>query len=167
MARGTQPRVLCVDYDEDSRLMLVALLKLAFIEAQAVSTAAQALSLIQTERFDLYMLEGRLPEIDGFELCRRLRAADPHTPIVFFSGAAYETDKKKGLEAGANAYVPKPDIPELLKSLKEFTSRDGFLPVAHAIRPDDEVFAASVASAAGAPGKHRIPQLRLVNSRSV
>ena len=83
--------------------MLITLLRLALIEAKAVGTAAQALSSIETERFDLYLLDARLPDLDGFELCRRMRAFDPHTPILFFSGAAYEADKKRGIEAGADA----------------------------------------------------------------
>jgi DNA-binding response OmpR family regulator len=54
------------------------------------------------------LLDSRLPDLDGFDLCRRMRDFDD-TPILFFSGAAYETDKKRGIEAGANAYVIKPD----------------------------------------------------------
>jgi DNA-binding response OmpR family regulator len=103
--------------------MLVALLRLAFIDAQAVPSAAQALSLVQTEHFDLVMLDAWLPEIDGFELCRRMRAFDPHIPIIFFSGAAYDTDKKKGIEAGADDYVSKPDISQLMRSVKAFTKQ--------------------------------------------
>ena len=68
------------------------------------------------------MLESRLPDVDGFEFCRRLRAIDPHTPILFFSGAAFEADKKKGIEAGANAYVVKPDLDGLVSSIKQFAS---------------------------------------------
>jgi DNA-binding response OmpR family regulator len=120
MPLKAQLRVLCVDDDEDSRVMLTTLLKLAFIDAKAVGTGAQALSSIQTERFDLYLLDARLPDVDGFELCRRMRDFDPDTPILFFSGAAYETDKKKGIEAGANAYVIKPDIDGLVSSVKQF-----------------------------------------------
>ena len=116
-------RVLCVDDDEDSRVMLTTLLRLALIEAKAVGTGAQALSSIQTERFDLYLLDARLPDVDGFELCRRLRAIDRHTPILFFSGAAYDADKKKGIEAGANAYVTKPDVDGLVSSIKQFASQ--------------------------------------------
>ena len=82
--------------------MLTALLKLALIEAKAVGTAAEALSSIQAAPFDLYMLDSRLPDVDGFELCRRLRAMNPHAPILFFSGAALDADKKKGIEAGAD-----------------------------------------------------------------
>jgi DNA-binding response OmpR family regulator len=102
--------------------MLTTLLRLALIEAKAVGTAAQALSLIQTERFDLYLLDAWLPGLDGFELCRRMRAFDPATPILFFSGAAYEADKKRGIEAGADAYVIKPDVDGLLGSITQFVS---------------------------------------------
>jgi DNA-binding response OmpR family regulator len=115
-------RVLCVDDDEDSRVMLTTLLKHALIDAKAVGTGAQALSSMRADQFDLYMLDSRLPDVDGFELCRRLRAIDPHTPILFFSGAAYEADKKKGIEAGANAYVIKPDVDGLVRSIKQFAS---------------------------------------------
>ena len=118
----SRPRVLCVDDDEDSRVMLTMLLKLALIEAKAVGTAAQALSSMQTERFDLYLLDARLPDLDGFELCRRMRAFGPDTPILFFSGAAYANDKKRGIEAGADAYVIKPDLDGLLGSIRHFVS---------------------------------------------
>jgi DNA-binding response OmpR family regulator len=103
--------------------MLITLLKSALIEAKAVGTAAQALSSIQTERFDLYLLDASLPDLDGFELCRRMRDFDPDTPILFFSGAADEADKKQGIEGGANAYVIKPDLDGLLVSIKQFISR--------------------------------------------
>jgi len=126
-----RPRVLCVDDDEDSRVMLTMLLRLAFIEAKAVGTAAQALSLIQAEHFDMYMLDSWLPEIDGFELCRRMRAFDSQIPILFFSGAAYEADKRKGIAAGANDYIVKPDIFELMRSTKQLMSRDLQQPEIH------------------------------------
>src|SRR5260370_12446217 len=123
MLSGPRPRVLCVDDDEDSRVMLTTLLRVAPIEAKAVGTAAQALSLIQAERFDLYLLDSRLPDLDGFELCRQIRDLDPSTPLLFFSGAAYEADKKRGIKAGANAYVIKPDLAGLIGSIKQFVSR--------------------------------------------
>ena len=103
--------------------MLTTLLRLALIEAKAVGTAAQALSLIQSERFDLYLLDSRLPDLDGFELCRRMRALDLHTPILFFSGAAYEADKKKGIDAGADAYVVKPDLDGLVGIINRFVAQ--------------------------------------------
>ena len=117
------PRVLCVEDDEDSRMILITLLRHALIEAQAVGTAVQAISSIQTQHFDPYLLDSRLPDVDGFDLCRQLRDFDTNTPILFFSGAAYEADKKRGLEAGANAYVIKPDFDGLLGTIKQFVYR--------------------------------------------
>ena len=106
--------------------MLVALLRLAAIECKAVGTAAQALSLVQAEHFDLCMLDAWLPEVDGFELCRRMRAFDPHIPILFFSGAAHETDKSKALAAGASAYVTKPDICDLVENIEQLIASDNW-----------------------------------------
>ena len=123
MPRDLSPTVLCVEDDEDSREMLSLLLKHWRIETKAVGTATQALSMIQAERFDLYLLDTQLPDLDGFELCRRLRSLDPKTPILFFSGAAYESDKQKGMEAGASAYVAKPDIEGVMGYIKQFVSR--------------------------------------------
>src|SRR5688572_4453298 len=112
-------RVLCVDNDQDSREMLSTLLKFYRLEAETVATAAQALSLIQADGFDLYLLEAWLPGLDGFELCRRIHDVDPHTPILFFSGAASEADKKRGIDAGATAYVSKPDVVGLLGRIRQ------------------------------------------------
>ena len=119
MLSNPPPRVLCVDDNEDAREMLSELLKFSLIETRAVGTAAQALSLIQTEHFDLYLLDAWLPDLDGVELCRRLRVLDALTPVLFYSGAAYEDDKKRAIEAGANAYVNKPCIDELLGNVAE------------------------------------------------
>jgi DNA-binding response OmpR family regulator len=103
--------------------MLTTLLRLALIEAKTVETAVQALSSMKTDRFDLYVLDAWLPEIDGFELCRRMRAIDQHTPILFFSGAAHEADRNKGLEAGANAYVVKPEIHSLIETITQLVGQ--------------------------------------------
>src|SRR5260370_32207052 len=120
MLSNPRPRVLCVDDDEDSRVMLITLLRLALIEAKAVGTAAQALSSIQTERFDMYLMDAWLPEIDGFELCRRIRNFDRDTPILFFSSAPLEADRKRGIDAGANAYLVKPEIDGLVETISRF-----------------------------------------------
>ena len=117
-----RPCVLCIDDDEDFRVMLVTRLRHELIEAKAVGTAAQAISSTQTQRFDLYVVDSQLPDLDGFDLCRRIRDVDPDTPILFFSGAAYEVDRKRGIEAGANDYVIKPDLDGLLGSIKRFIS---------------------------------------------
>jgi len=112
--------VLYVDDNEDSRVMLGALLSFCDIEVKAVGNAIQALRLIESECFDLYLLDAWLPDMNGFELCRHLRLLDPFKPILFFSGAASEADKQKGIEAGATGYVVKPNVGGLLESITHF-----------------------------------------------
>lgn len=120
MLSDTRARVLCIDDDEASQDLLSTLMRFSGIEVKAVSTATQALSLIQGERFDLYVLDACLPDLDGFELCRRLRERNSQTPIVFFSSAGDEVDKKSGVKAGANAYALKPDFDSLFGSVAQF-----------------------------------------------
>jgi DNA-binding response OmpR family regulator len=103
--------------------MLTTLLKFALIDAKTVGTAAQTLSSIQAERFNLYLLDVRLPDLDGFELCRRMRDFNPDTPILFFSGAADEAYKNRGIKVGANAYVIKPDLAGLVGTIRQFVSQ--------------------------------------------
>jgi DNA-binding response OmpR family regulator len=100
--------------------MLSTLLKDSRIETQFASSAAQALLSMKAQRFDMYLLEAWLPGINGFELCGRMREADPDTPILFYSSAAYEADKVRGLEAGANDYVSKPQIEALLGCIAKY-----------------------------------------------
>jgi CheY-like chemotaxis protein len=123
MQNITRPRALCVDDDEDSREMLTALLRLALIEVKTVGTAVQALSAMQTERFDVCVLDTTLPDLDGFELCRRMRDFDRDTPILFFSGAASNADRKKAIDAGANAYVVKPEIDSLVQTITQLVGQ--------------------------------------------
>jgi DNA-binding response OmpR family regulator len=134
MLSNHRPKVLCVDDDEDSRVMLKALLSLARIEAITVETAAHALSMMRAERFDVCVMDAWLPGVDGFELCRQMRVIKPHVPILFFSGAAFEADKKMGMEAGATAYVVKPDIAGLLRSVMQFVSF-AVIPTASQVSP--------------------------------
>ncbi len=103
------PRVLYVDDDKDSCMMLNILLGFSDIEVSSTHTVKEAFQLAQNTHFDLYLLDSRFPDGDGFELCQKLRKFAPQKPIVFYSGDAYESDKQKGLAAGANGYLVKPD----------------------------------------------------------
>ena len=117
MPSQIRSHVLCVDDDEDAREMLTVLMNADGIDVTCAKSAAEAWSLIKARPFDLYLLDGWLPGIDGFEFCRQLRKANSNTPILFYSGAAYETDKQKGIAAGASAYVVKPDVDGLMKTI--------------------------------------------------
>jgi DNA-binding response OmpR family regulator len=117
MPPKTRSHVLCVDDDADAREMLKVLMDAGGIDVSCATSATEAWSLIERSHFDLYLLDGWLPGLDGFEFCRQLREARPDTPILFYSGAAYETDKRKGMAAGATAYVVKPDIEGLIRTV--------------------------------------------------
>jgi DNA-binding response OmpR family regulator len=110
-----QNRILCVEDDEDSCSMMKVLLGMWNYEVVLAQTAADAFRLVQSERFDLCLLDTSLPDESGFELCEHICGLDGHAPIVFISGHAYETDKKRGLRAGALAYLTKPVDFDLLE----------------------------------------------------
>jgi DNA-binding response OmpR family regulator len=83
---------------------------LSDIDVTPALSIKEAFQAAQNKHFDLYLLDNRFPDGSGFELCRRLRELDPQTPIIFYSGDAYESDRQRGLAAGANAYLLKPDV---------------------------------------------------------
>ena len=111
-------RILCVDDHKDTCEMLTALLGLSDLEAVAVTTAAEALRLMESERFSLYVIDGRLPDVGGLSFCEDIRRVDKITPVVLFTGDASGTDRQAGLFAGASAYVVKPDTGELVPIVK-------------------------------------------------
>jgi CheY-like chemotaxis protein len=116
--------VLSVEDDDDSREMLGVYLRSLGLEVNLAASAEEALRYIQNRDFDLYVLDTWLPELDGYELCRRLRQRSPRgSQIIFFSGAAREVDRQKGIEAGANAYVSKPNFEELANTIDNFIAK--------------------------------------------
>lgn len=117
MQSSARHRVLCVDDDEDAREMLSVFLKYSNIDVSCAESAEEAWELIKVDNFDLYLLDSWLPGVDGFELCRQIRAVDLQTPILFYSAAAYDADQQKGIEAGANAYLTKPAVDALLPTI--------------------------------------------------
>lgn len=115
-------RVLYADNNEDSRLMLSKLLEFSNIEVQSAPTINEALELAQNRQFDLYLLDTRFPEGTGLELCQKLKEFNAHIPVVFYSGEGFEINKTRGLEAGANVYLVKPDIDALAPTIFQLTN---------------------------------------------
>lgn len=111
-------RILCVDDDEDTCDLLTTMLGFSNLEAIAVHDAAAALRLMTTERFNLYIIDGQMPDVGGLSFCTEIRKLDKTTPIVFFTGKASQADREAGLLAGANAYLVKPDLSEFLPTVK-------------------------------------------------
>ena len=73
-----------------------------------VETGTEALSLAKNEHFDLFLVDNWLPGLSGPELTRDIREFNQTTPILFYSGAAYEYDKQAAFDAGAQGYLIKP-----------------------------------------------------------
>ena len=73
-----------------------------------VGTAEQALKSAQRDFFDLYVVDGWLPGLCGDDLCQNIRKFDSRTPILFYSGAAYQSDKDRAYASGAQGYIVKP-----------------------------------------------------------
>lgn len=130
-------RVLCVDDDAEACAMLSQLLKLSGITCRCADSAAEAWTIIRADRFDLYLLDAWLPGVDGFEFCRQIRTIDSITPILFYSGAAYESDRQKGIAAGANAYIVKPHVDGLIEAMSGLIAKSreaGVKPRSPAVR---------------------------------
>lgn len=102
--------ILNVDDHDDSRYVISQILRKEGFEAMEAASGAEALRLVK-ENPDLVLLDVKLPDINGFEVCRRIKA-DPATSLipVLLLSAAYLDDQSrvKGLETGADGYLRKP-----------------------------------------------------------
>lgn len=115
----TKQRILCIDDHDDTRFMLTSLLGQKGYAAQSAGTAVEALKLAGSNGFDLYVVDSYLPDSDGIELCRQLRSLHSDMPIVIYTGEASAEHHRRAMEAGATAYVTKPNIAGLISTLKE------------------------------------------------
>jgi DNA-binding response OmpR family regulator len=115
--------VLCVDRDADVREMLTAIFSFEDIRADGAGTAHKALSLISRQHYALVITDTHLPVISGVDLCKLIRKRDRIIPVIFYSGADTAPDREAARAAGGNAYLVKPDIVDLLSTVRLFFSR--------------------------------------------
>lgn len=101
-------RILCTEDDEDTRELIIITLNRAGYEVVCTDGAAKALDLMRTQEFDLCLVDNWLPGISGSDLCTEIRKFNSKTPILFYSGAAYESDKERARASGAQGYLVKP-----------------------------------------------------------
>ena len=112
-------RVLCVDDHYDTSEMLELLLSREDYEVETAGTMEDACRLAGLKSFDLFVLDRRLPDATGLELCERLQVLSPGVPCIFYSGDAYELHRREAIAAGAAAYVAKPDIDGLINAVQK------------------------------------------------
>ena len=112
-------RVLCVDDHHDTSEMLQLLLSEENYHVHTAATMEEACRMAGERDYDLYVLDKRLPDGTGLELCGRLNALTPGVPCIFYTGDAYEIHRREAMAAGAAAYVAKPNIDALISSVHD------------------------------------------------
>src|SRR5436190_16264254 len=115
-------RILYVDDHEDSAEMFRLMLSGEDFEVQIAQSMEETLTKAHTESFDLYVLDKRLPDGSGTDLCRMLNAGTPGVPCIFYSGDTYELHRQAAFAAGGRAYVSKPDIDALIETVHRLMS---------------------------------------------
>lgn len=117
------PRVLFIEDDADTRELVSFVLRRENYEVVLAADSKEALSAAGEMSFELYLIDNWLPGESGVDLCRRLRQFDRRTPILFYSGAAYEQDKRAAFAAGAQGYLTKPmELGELVDEVSHLIS---------------------------------------------
>jgi two-component system cell cycle response regulator DivK len=115
--------ILVVEDQEDNRQILRDLLASTDYEITEAENGLEALAAVAKHRPDLILMDIQLPILDGYEATRRIKA-DPELrsiPIIAVTSYALSGDEAKAIEAGCDAYVPKPYSPrQLLAKINEF-----------------------------------------------
>jgi DNA-binding response OmpR family regulator len=107
-------RILHVEDDEDTRNLVKCVLHAKGWQVVSVEDITSAFKLAATGSFDLYLIDNWIEGDTENALCRGLRSIDPHTPILFYSGAVFPSDVASALASGAQGYLEKPCTPGAL-----------------------------------------------------
>jgi two-component system alkaline phosphatase synthesis response regulator PhoP len=115
--------ILCVEDDKDACELIQFVLEQEGFRVVSCETSEDALRLAKKGNFSAIVLDCRLANIGGLEICRQIRTYDKLTPIIFYTAAAYPKDREAGLAAGANAYLVKPsDFEKIAETIKRLIS---------------------------------------------
>ncbi len=130
------PHILIVEDQENTAEMLNSYFTAQGYEITTVGWGNDALTFLEKVVPDLIMLDIRLPDIDGYEVCRRIRAhrRTEHVPIIFLTERRERSDKLAGLELGAVDYITKPfDVQELRLRVRNVLRRSSMEQLSHPI----------------------------------
>ncbi|QGN45905.1 SpoIIE family protein phosphatase [Micromonospora sp. WMMC415] len=112
---GGPATVLVVDDSRTKRYLLVSWLSRAGFTVLEAETGGEALARVEVDRIDLVVLDVRLPDLSGFEVCERIKADHPAIPVIHVSAHAVDVvDRAQGLTRGADAYLAEPIEPDEL-----------------------------------------------------
>ena len=107
-------RILHVEDDQDTRTLVAFILEAEGWEVVSVEDASTGIKHAAAGEFDLYLIDNWIEGSNKNALCVGLRSLDPHTPILFYSGAVFPADVESALASGAQGYLAKPCTPEAL-----------------------------------------------------
>jgi len=117
-------RILVVEDDDAIRMGVVDALRVAHYDTAEAGRGRRGLELALTSEWDLLLLDLILPELDGFEILKEVRAARPTAPIIILTARGEEGDRVRGLRLGADDYVVKPfGVRELLARVEAVLRR--------------------------------------------
>lgn len=119
-----KPTILCVDDDKDSLDLIAFLFEIEGFEVTSCDSLEECLSQIRQKHFSVIVLDNRFGNGTSIDVCNELRSYNHHTPIVFYSGEARQSEIDKALEYG-DAYLIKPmgfdKLTETVKNLIQET----------------------------------------------
>ena len=120
-------KVMVVDDEPAMREALELALRLDGFEVELAPDGRAAIRQLPAARPDVVLLDVLMPELDGIEVCRRMRTAGDRTPVLMLTARDEVADRVAGLEAGADDYLAKPfALPELLARLRALLRRTGW-----------------------------------------
>lgn len=120
---GSRKHVLCVDGDENTCVVMAALLAESGYDFTHATTIADGLNLTRRHSFDLLLLDWQLKDGSGAELCQMIRTFNAEVPILFYSAKADECDAKHALSVGAQGCLAKPvDVVSLLQTISHYAA---------------------------------------------
>lgn len=118
------PHILYTEDHADTRELVSLVLTISNCKVTLADTDDKALLLARTHQFDLYLIDNWIAGGSGIELCKKLREFDPTTPVLFYSGAAYDSDKQEAFASGAQGYLTKPvDNDDLVEAVFRLISK--------------------------------------------
>lgn len=120
----TAKRILLIEDEPDIIRGLRDVLEFEQLEVSATGVGAEGIRLMESRPADCVILDLMLPDMNGFEVCTEIRKRHPLVPIIILTARGQESDKVRGLEAGADDYVTKPfSVAELLARIRAIFRR--------------------------------------------
>jgi CheY-like chemotaxis protein len=131
-------RILVVDDEPAVREALERILQLEGFDVEVACDGREAVRSQAAAPADAILLDVLMPELDGLEVCRRMRDTGDRTPVLMLTARDEVCDRVAGLEAGADDYLPKPfALEELLARLRALLRRSGWMDQREVLRFDD------------------------------